>query len=143
MDLPVYCLSLNIYLDISIPSICCCTAWTQVLYPCIQLWFLPCKRKWLWQNLSFCMHHCQHYWNPLLFLQQGPTYYNSIENDIKESNSLHLFQTKLKKQIIICELLDINLVVNSYISSHVWYYFYTYCYMYHTLYFVNSVYVIS
>ena len=28
---------------------------------------------------------------------QGPTYYNSIENDIKESNSLHLFKTKLKK----------------------------------------------
>ena len=44
---------------------------------------------------------------------------------------------------IIYELLVINLVVNSYISSHVWYYFYTYCYMYHTLYFVNSVYVIS
>ena len=30
---------------------------------------------------------------------QGPTYYNSIENDIKESNSLHLFKTKLKKNI--------------------------------------------
>ena len=44
---------------------------------------------------------------------------------------------------IIYELLATNLVVNSYISSHVWYYFYTYCYMYHTLYFVNSVYVIS
>ena len=29
---------------------------------------------------------------------QGPTYYNSIENDIKESNSLHLFKTKLKKK---------------------------------------------
>ena len=49
---------------------------------------------------------------------QGPTYYNSIENDIKESNSLHLFKTKLKKKIIY-ELLVINLVVNSYISSHV------------------------
>ena len=61
---------------------------------------------------------------------QGPTYYNSIENDIKESNSLHLFKTKLKKKIIY-ELLVINLVV------------YTYCYMYHTLYFANSVYVIS
>ena len=45
--------------------------------------------------------------------------------------------------VIIYELLAANLVVNSYISSHVWYYFYTYCYMYHTLYFVNSVYVIS
>ena len=31
---------------------------------------------------------------------QGPTYYNSIENDIKESNSLHLFKTKLKKNYI-------------------------------------------
>ena len=30
---------------------------------------------------------------------QGPTYYNSIENDIKESNSLHLFKTKLKKKL--------------------------------------------
>ena len=30
---------------------------------------------------------------------QGPTYYNSIENDIKESNSLHLFKTKLKKKM--------------------------------------------
>ena len=49
---------------------------------------------------------------------QGPTYYNSIENDIKESNSLHLFKTKLKKKIIY-ELLFTNLVVNSYISSHV------------------------
>ena len=35
---------------------------------------------------------------------QGPTYYNSLENDIKESNSLHSFKTKLKKKImwIIC-----------------------------------------
>ena len=30
---------------------------------------------------------------------QGPTYYNSIGNDIKESNSLHLFKTKLKKKM--------------------------------------------
>ena len=31
---------------------------------------------------------------------QGPTYYNSIENDIKESNfDLHLFKTKLKKKL--------------------------------------------
>ena len=30
---------------------------------------------------------------------QGPAYYNSIENDIKESNSLHLFKTKLKKKL--------------------------------------------
>ena len=30
---------------------------------------------------------------------QGPTYYYSIENDIKESNSLHLFKTKLKKKL--------------------------------------------
>ena len=29
---------------------------------------------------------------------QGPTYYNTIENDIKEFNSLHLFKTKLKKK---------------------------------------------
>ena len=49
---------------------------------------------------------------------QGPTYYNSIENDIKESNSLHLFKTKLKKKITY-ELLVTNFVVNSYISSHV------------------------
>ena len=49
---------------------------------------------------------------------QGPTYYNSLGNDIKESNSLHLFKTKLKKKIVY-ELLLINLVVNSYISSHV------------------------
>ena len=33
---------------------------------------------------------------------QGPTYYNSIENDIKESNSLHLFKTKLKKNYKSC-----------------------------------------
>ena len=33
---------------------------------------------------------------------QGPyTYYNSIENDIKESNSLRLFKTKLKKKLYI------------------------------------------
>ena len=30
---------------------------------------------------------------------QGPTYYDSIENDIKESYSLHLFKTKLKKKL--------------------------------------------
>ena len=30
---------------------------------------------------------------------QGPTYYNSLENDIKESNSLHSFITKLKKTL--------------------------------------------
>ena len=36
-DVPVYCLSLKIYLDRSILSICCCIAWKQVLYPCIQL----------------------------------------------------------------------------------------------------------
>ena len=30
---------------------------------------------------------------------QGPTYYNTIENDIKESNSLHVFKTKLKKKL--------------------------------------------
>ena len=29
---------------------------------------------------------------------QGPTYYNSLENDIKESYSLHSFKTKLKKK---------------------------------------------
>ena len=62
---------------------------------------------------------------------QGPTYYYSIENDIKESNSLHLFKTKLRKKLLY-EWLVINLVVNSSLSSHVWYYFYTYCYMYHT-----------
>ena len=50
---------------------------------------------------------------------QGPTYYNSLEDDIKESNSLPLFKTKLKKKIIY-ELLDsLNLVVNSYLSSHI------------------------
>ena len=48
---------------------------------------------------------------------QGPSYYNSIENDIKESNFLHLLKTKLKKNYN--ELLVINLVVNSYLSSHV------------------------
>ena len=47
------------------------------------------------------------------------------------------------KYIYIYDLLVTNLVVNSYISSHLWYYFYTCCYMYHTLYFVNLVYVIS
>ena len=31
---------------------------------------------------------------------QGPTYYNSLENDIKESNSLLSFITKLKKKIM-------------------------------------------
>ena len=30
---------------------------------------------------------------------QGPTYYNPIEDDIKESNFLHLFNTKLKKKL--------------------------------------------
>ena len=29
---------------------------------------------------------------------QAPTYYNSLENDIKESSSLHSFKTKLKKK---------------------------------------------
>ena len=33
------------------------------------------------------------------FSFQEPTYYNSIENDIKESNSLHIFKTKLKKKL--------------------------------------------
>ena len=55
------------YLNRSIPSICCCTAWKQVLYPRIEFWFLPCKRKWLWQNLSLCMPHCLHSWVLLLF----------------------------------------------------------------------------
>ena len=32
---------------------------------------------------------------------QGPIYYNSIENDIKESNFLHLFKTKLKKKLYV------------------------------------------
>ena len=31
---------------------------------------------------------------------QGPTYYNSLENDIKESYSLNSFKTKLKKKKI-------------------------------------------
>ena len=31
---------------------------------------------------------------------QGSTYYNSLENDIKESYSLHSFKTKLKKTIM-------------------------------------------
>ena len=30
---------------------------------------------------------------------QGSTCYNSLENDIKESNSLHTFKTKLKKKL--------------------------------------------
>ena len=34
---------------------------------------------------------------------QGPTYYNPLENDIIESNSLHSFKTKLKKKL--CEVL--------------------------------------
>jgi len=29
---------------------------------------------------------------------QGPTFYNSLENDIKESNSLHSFKSKLTKK---------------------------------------------
>ena len=44
---------------------------------------------------------------------------------------LHYFYQPLSSQLFF------------YCISHVWYYFYTYCYMYHTLYFVNSVYVIS
>ena len=32
---------------------------------------------------------------------QGPTFYNSLNNDIKESNSLHSFRAKLKKNIYI------------------------------------------
>ena len=51
------------------------------------------------------------------FSFQGPTYYKSTENVIKESNSLHLLKTKLKKNIIY-DILVINLVVNSYLSSH-------------------------
>ena len=58
------------YLNRSIPSICCCTAWKQVLYPRIEFWFLPCKRKWLWQNLSLCMPHCLHSSVLLLFLKR-------------------------------------------------------------------------
>ena len=30
---------------------------------------------------------------------QGPTYYNSLENDIKESNSLLSFKARLKKKV--------------------------------------------
>ena len=33
---------------------------------------------------------------------QGPTYYSSLGNDIKESNSLHPFKARLRKN---CELL--------------------------------------
>ena len=29
---------------------------------------------------------------------QGPTYYNSLENDFKESNSFHSFKARLKKE---------------------------------------------
>ena len=69
---------------------------------------------------------------------QGPTYYNSIENDIKESHSLApIIQNEIEKIYIYMNYYKL------YISSHVWYYFYTYFYLYHTLYFVNSVYVIS
>ena len=32
---------------------------------------------------------------------QGPTYYNSLENDIKQSYSLNSFKTKLKKNIYV------------------------------------------
>ena len=31
---------------------------------------------------------------------QGPSYYNSLETDVKESNSLHSFKTKLKKKFM-------------------------------------------
>ena len=65
-------------------------------------------------HLPFCRTNLRKFYVSF----QGPTYYNSIENDIKESNSLLLFKTKLKKKIIY-ELLVIDLVVNSYISSHV------------------------
>ena len=79
------------YLNRSIPSICCCTAWKQVLYPRIEFWFLPCKRKWLWQNLSLCMPHYPHSWVLLLFLKRKqcswgsvntcfPSYYTSQHN---------------------------------------------------------------
>ena len=51
---------------------------------------------------------------------QGPTYYISIENDIKESNSLHLLKTKLKKRIIY-ELLVINLVIFLHMSDIILY----------------------
>ena len=30
---------------------------------------------------------------------QGPTYYNSLGNDIKESNSLQSFKARLKKKM--------------------------------------------
>ena len=39
---------------------------------------------------------------------QGPTHYNSLENDIKESNSLHSFITKLKEKL--CELLALKIL---------------------------------
>ena len=32
---------------------------------------------------------------------QGPTSYDSLENDIIESNSLHSFKTKLRKTIYV------------------------------------------
>ena len=39
---------------------------------------------------------------------QRPTYYNSLENDIKESYSLNSFKTKLKKKL--CELLALKIL---------------------------------
>ena len=35
---------------------------------------------------------------------QGPTYYNSLGNDIKESNSLQSFKARLKKKNANCWL---------------------------------------
>ena len=47
---------------------------------------------------------------------QGPTYYNSLENDIKESYSLNSFKTKLKKKIMSIISFK-NLIVITYLSS--------------------------
>ena len=48
---------------------------------------------------------------------QGPTYYNSLESDIKQSYSLNSFKTKLKKKIMSIISFK-NLIVITYLSSH-------------------------
>ena len=49
---------------------------------------------------------------------QGPTYYNSLENDIKQSYSLNSFKTKLKKKKFMSIISFKNLIVITYLSSH-------------------------
>ena len=49
--------------------------------------------------LTYLLPFCRTNLRKFFVSFQGPTYYNSLEDDIKESISLHSFKTKLKKKI--------------------------------------------